>query len=49
MFEKLQRIMDRSFAEVQALAHQNKCSLRDAAFTIAVERILSAMRLRGTV
>lgn len=49
VFAKLQKIMDRSFADVYALAQQNKCSLRDSAFTIAVERILSAMRLRGTV
>lgn len=49
VFVRLQKIMDRSFAEVYALAQKNKCSLRDSAFTIAVGRILEAMRLRGTI
>jgi len=49
VFAKLKKIMVSSFAEVYALAKKNNCSLRDSAFTIAVGRILDAMRLRGTV
>ncbi len=49
VFAKLQKIMDRSFADVYALSQKNNCSLRDSAFTIAVGRILEAMRLRGNV
>jgi glutamate dehydrogenase (NAD(P)+) len=44
---KLQRIMQRAFAEVAALRDEHHCSLRDAAYLLAVRRVVEATQVRG--
>jgi glutamate dehydrogenase/leucine dehydrogenase len=45
--EKLKKIMRQAFTDVWSRAESEKTSLRMAAWAVAVERILEAMRLRG--
>lgn len=49
VFAKLRAIMSHAFTEVLATAEKNSSSLRTAAFTLAVSRIVEAMKLRGRV
>jgi glutamate dehydrogenase (NAD(P)+) len=44
---KLREIMDRSFAEVLAMAKRESCDMRTAAYLLAVDRVASATALRG--
>ena len=44
---RLTRIMRRAFAETWAAAEQRGISLRDAAYVIALQRVLDAVRIRG--
>lgn len=46
---KLKPIMVRAFQDIWRFSQEQKVSLRDAAFILAVERIVQAMRLRGRV
>jgi len=45
--DELQKIMEKAFAEVHALAQQKKCDYRTAAYTIAIDRVAEACRLKG--
>lgn len=45
--EKLKKIMRQAFTDTWSRAESEKTSLRMAAWAVAVERILEAMRLRG--
>jgi len=47
VLQKLKPIMYDSFTAVWQMAEAKKITLRDAAFTLAVNRIMQAMRLRG--
>ncbi|MBI1984463.1 MAG: glutamate dehydrogenase, partial [Acidobacteria bacterium] len=44
----LHKTMNRAYRQVAEMAVMSKISLRDAAYTIAVERVARAERLRGT-
>jgi glutamate dehydrogenase (NAD(P)+) len=44
---KLKEIMDRSFAEVLAMAKLEECDMRTAAYLVAVKRVADATALRG--
>jgi glutamate dehydrogenase (NAD(P)+) len=44
---KLQRIMTDAFAEVDAVAQAKGLRLRDAAYVVAVQRVVDAITLRG--
>jgi len=46
---RLEERMVRSFTDVSDLAGRNSVSLRRAAYTIAVGRVVRAMRMRGWV
>jgi glutamate dehydrogenase/leucine dehydrogenase len=46
---KLHPIMKKSFAEVWMMSKQSNSTLRDAAFTLAIKKIVEAMRDRGIV
>lgn len=45
--EKLQAVMDQAFDDMTAVAEKYDCTLRKAAYILAVERISSAQKLRG--
>ena len=45
--DKLQAVMDQSFDDMTALAEKYHCSLRKAAYILAVGRIAAAQKLRG--
>jgi glutamate dehydrogenase/leucine dehydrogenase len=47
VLEKLEKIMRRSFDEVWKVAEEKKTTLRNAAYVIAVSRIVEAMKDRG--
>lgn len=47
VFQKLQPIMEDSFAAVWQVAQEKKIDLRTAAFVLAVARIAEAMKLKG--
>ncbi|PIR92961.1 glutamate dehydrogenase [Candidatus Falkowbacteria bacterium CG10_big_fil_rev_8_21_14_0_10_43_10] len=49
VFAKLKPIMVKAFQDIWRFAEEKKIALRDAAFILAVERIVKAMRLRGRV
>jgi glutamate dehydrogenase (NAD(P)+) len=44
---KLKEIMDRSFAEVLAMAENASCDMRTAAYLVAVKRVADTTALRG--
>jgi glutamate dehydrogenase/leucine dehydrogenase len=44
---KLKEIMDRSFAEVLAMAELEECDMRTAAYLVAVKRVADTTALRG--
>ena len=45
--DRLQHIMVKAFHEVTAIAHERGLRLRDAAYVLALQRVVEAMRLRG--
>jgi glutamate dehydrogenase/leucine dehydrogenase len=45
---ELRRIMTGAYAAVSAVARQHKCTLREAAYRIAIERVAEAMTRRGS-
>jgi len=45
--KRLEKLMERSFAEVLHMANKNKCTLRTAALMLAVKRVAVAMEDRG--
>jgi glutamate dehydrogenase (NAD(P)+) len=45
--EELQRVMEKAFDEVNAKADEADCDYRTAAYTIAIERVAEASRLKG--
>ena len=49
VLNKLKPIMVKAFQDVWRFAQEKKIALRDAAFILAVDRIIKAMRLRGRV
>jgi glutamate dehydrogenase/leucine dehydrogenase len=49
VLEKLHPIMKKSFAEVWMMSKEKNLTPRDAAFAVAVKRIVEAMRDRGNV
>ena len=44
---KLKHVMDRSFEEVCAMAEEKKVTLREAAYMIAIQRVVGAKKIRG--
>ncbi len=49
VLEKLEYAMTKAFASVYALAKEKNLYMRDAAYTIAINRVASAVKLRGWV
>jgi glutamate dehydrogenase (NAD(P)+) len=47
--ERLAKILSRSFGEVRARAEEQKTSLRLAAFSLGIERVVEVAKLRGYV
>jgi glutamate dehydrogenase (NAD(P)+) len=47
--ERLAKILRRSFGEVRARSDDRRCSLRLAAFSLGIERVVEVARLRGYV
>lgn len=45
--QRLRRIMTRSFGEVLAIATRNRVSMRDAAYELAIGRVVDAVQTRG--
>jgi glutamate dehydrogenase (NAD(P)+) len=45
--DELQRVMEKSFDEVNAKADESDCDYRTAAYTIAISRVAEACRLKG--
>jgi glutamate dehydrogenase/leucine dehydrogenase len=46
--KELHRLMTRAFAGVAATAEEHRCTMREAAYRIAIERVARAMIRRGT-
>lgn len=44
---KLKHVMDRSFEEVWEMAENKQASLREAAYMIAIQRVIEAKKIRG--
>ena len=44
---KLKHVMDRSFEEVCAMVGEKKVTLREAAYMIAIQRVVEAKKIRG--
>lgn len=44
---KLKHVMDRSFGEVCEMAEESKVTLREAAYMIAIQRVVEAKKIRG--
>lgn len=44
---RLKHVMDRSFEEVCQMADENQVSYRDAAYMIAIQRVVEAKKIRG--
>jgi len=49
VLEKLEKIMVKSFTEVYETTNENKTSLRNGAYILAIKRILAAEKLRGNL
>lgn len=47
MNARLKRIMERSFQEVAAIHDAQSCSMREAAYILAVRRVVEATEVRG--
>jgi glutamate dehydrogenase (NAD(P)+) len=44
---KLENIITRSFQEVRAIQQRERCSMREAAYILAVSRVVEAVTVRG--
>ena len=44
---KLKRIIERAFREVAAIRDEQACTMREAAYTLAVRRVVEATQVRG--
>jgi glutamate dehydrogenase (NAD(P)+) len=44
---RLERIMERAFAEVVAMAEKHKVSIRTASYMLAIDRVAEVHKLRG--
>jgi glutamate dehydrogenase (NAD(P)+) len=44
---RLERIIKRSFAEVEAIQTKEQCTMREAAYNLAVSRVVEATQVRG--
>ncbi len=49
VLEKLKDVMVTSFNDVHVISKEENCTMRRAAYQLAVKRILSAERLRGNL
>jgi len=49
VLEKEDQILTRAFEDVYEMAQNEKMSMRDAAYMVAIERVVKAMQLRGWV
>jgi glutamate dehydrogenase/leucine dehydrogenase len=49
VLEKLEKTMVKAFNDVYAMCHEENCSIRSAAYQLAIKRILHAERLRGNL
>ncbi len=47
VFDRLQKILIRAFAETEQIARQKKVPLRTAAYILGIQRVAKAMELRG--
>jgi len=47
VFDRLQKILCRAFAETDQIARQKKVSMRTAAYILGIQRVAKAMELRG--
>ena len=45
--EKLKRIIERAFREVAAIRDEHACTMREAAYILAVRRVVEATEVRG--
>ncbi|HLF72226.1 MAG TPA: Glu/Leu/Phe/Val dehydrogenase [Dehalococcoidia bacterium] len=45
--QRMQKIMTRAFAEVSSMAQERKLRLREAAYIVALQRVVQAIKLRG--
>jgi glutamate dehydrogenase (NAD(P)+) len=45
--QRLQRIMTNAFAEVSAVAAERNLRLREAAYVVALQRVVDATTIRG--
>ena len=45
--QRLKRILTKAFAEVSAVAQSRGLRLREAAYVVALNRVVEATRLRG--
>ena len=45
--DRLSRVMVKAFAEVTGVAHERNIPMRQAAYILALQRVVAAMRLRG--
>jgi glutamate dehydrogenase (NAD(P)+) len=44
---ELRKVMQKAYADLQSVRKKHACDLRTAAFTLAVDRVAKATRLRG--
>ena len=49
VLEKLEATMTKAYQDVYALAQEKNLYMRDAAYTIAIERVVNAVKVRGWV
>lgn len=49
VLQKLEKIMVKSFTQVYETANENKTSMRNGAYILAIKRILAAEKLRGNL
>ena len=49
VISRLKKVMISAFNEIYAVCEQEKCTMKKAAYTIAIKRILNAERLRGNL
>ncbi len=47
VYDRLQKILSRAFAETDQIARQKKISMRTAAYILGIQRVAKAMELRG--
>jgi glutamate dehydrogenase (NAD(P)+) len=45
--DELQKVMERAFDQVNAVADERDCDYRTAAYTLAISKVTEACRLKG--